>query len=97
MAAKLNAARLGAQLHDDLAASGARPRRDAIRGPESLTPTERRVAALVAQGLTNMQAAQSLFVTPKTIEYHLLHIYRKLDIQRRSQLSAALGDAGLSH
>lgn len=97
LATRLNATRLSAHLRGDLVSSGARPRRDAIRGPESLTPTERRVAGLVAQGLTNLQTAQSLFVTPKTIEYHLLHIYRKLDIQRRTQLAAALAVAGLSH
>jgi len=90
MAARMGAARLGKQVQDELTAAGARPRRQAIQGPNSLTPTERRVAELVADGLTNLQTAQSLFVTPKTIEYHLLHIYRKLDIRRRTELIAAL-------
>lgn len=93
MTARMQAGRLSARVRTELAAAGARPRREAIHGPASLTPTESRVAELVAQGLTNLQAAQALFVTPKTIEYHLLHIYRKLDVRRRAELSAALASS----
>jgi DNA-binding CsgD family transcriptional regulator len=71
-------------------ASGAWPRRDALSGPESLTPSERRVADLAADGHGNREIAQLLFVTPKTVEYHLRNTYRKLDIQIRRELARAL-------
>ena len=75
----------------ELAATGARPRRDALlRGPDSLTPSERRIAELAATGRSNREIAQTLFVTPKTVEYHLRNAYRKLDIDGRDSLSAVL-------
>jgi DNA-binding NarL/FixJ family response regulator len=49
------------------------------------------VAELAAQGQTNREIAQSLFVTPKTVEVHLSNAYRKLDIHSRRQLAAELG------
>jgi DNA-binding CsgD family transcriptional regulator len=49
-----------------------------------------RVASLAADGHTNREIAQALFVTPKTIETHLRHIYRKLGISGRQELSASL-------
>ena len=64
----------------------------APRGIESLTPSERRVAELAAEGPTNREIAQALFVTPRTIEVHLRSVYRKLEIDSRSQLAAALGE-----
>jgi DNA-binding NarL/FixJ family response regulator len=57
---------------------------------DALTPSERRVAQMAADGQTNREIAQALFVTPKTVETHLSHIFRKLEIQSRSQLSGAL-------
>ena len=75
----------------ELAAAGARPRRDALlTGPGSLTPSERRIAELAATGQSNREIAQALFVTPKTVEYHLRNAYRKLDIQTRRELSGVL-------
>ena len=75
----------------ELAAAGARPRREALlSGPASLTPSERRIAELAATGQTNREIAQALFVTPKTVEYHLRNAYRKLDIQTRGELAEAL-------
>jgi DNA-binding CsgD family transcriptional regulator len=73
-----------------LLATGARPRRIALSGVESLTPSERRVAEMAAEGGTNREIAQALFVTPKTVEVHLSSAYRKLSIRSRSQLSKAL-------
>jgi DNA-binding CsgD family transcriptional regulator len=75
----------------ELAASGARPRRDAfLSGLGSLTPSERRIADHAAAGQSNREIAQALFVTPKTVEYHLRNVYRKLEIQTRRELSEAL-------
>ena len=83
-------------VRSELHATGARPRREALSGVESLTPSERRVASLATEGLTNREIAQSLYVTPKTVEVHLSNTYRKLDIRSRRELTAALvsGEAG---
>ena len=74
----------------ELIAAGARPRREALSGPGPLTASERRVADLAADGLTNRQLAQTLFLSPKTIEMHLGRIYRKLEIASRGELAGAL-------
>lgn len=79
---------------EELAATGARPRTTAQWGPEALTPSERRVADLAADGLTTRQISESLFVTPKTVEFHLRHIYQKLGVNSRDRLSGALRDTG---
>ncbi len=78
---------------EELAASGARPRRDRWTGPDALTPSERRVAELAAGGHTNREIAQALFVTTKTVGTHLGHIYSKLGLQgaeAREQLAGAM-------
>jgi DNA-binding CsgD family transcriptional regulator len=65
-----------------------------LSGIQSLTPSERRVGDLAAGGLTTRQIAQVLFVTPKTVEFHLRHVYRKLDIpSSRADLVRALSAA----
>ena len=71
-------------------AAGGRPRRDAIRGRDALTPSELRVAELAAAGRTNRQIAQALFVTQRTVENHLTSAYAKLGITARPELAAAL-------
>jgi DNA-binding NarL/FixJ family response regulator len=76
---------------DELRAAGVRPRREALGGVEALTPSERRVASMAAEEMTNREIAQSLFVTPKTVEVHLSNAYRKLEIRNRRQLAGALG------
>jgi DNA-binding CsgD family transcriptional regulator len=76
---------------DELLAAGGRPRRHELTGAAALTPSERRVTALAAEGLSNPQIAQALFVTRRTVEQHLTNAYRKLDIGSRDELVAALG------
>src|ERR687892_247915 len=83
---------LGQQAETELLATGARPRRIALSGVDALTPSERRVAEMAAEGDTNREIAQALFVTPKTVEVHLSSVYRKLGIRSRSQLPAALAE-----
>ena len=75
----------------ELEATGERPRELMATGVESLTPSERRVAELAAEGLTNREVAQALFLTVKTVEMHLSRAYRKLDIGSRRELGDALG------
>jgi DNA-binding CsgD family transcriptional regulator len=60
--------------------------------PLELTPTERRIAELVASGLSNPQVAQAAFVSRKTVEANLARIYRKLSIQSRNQLASQLAE-----
>jgi DNA-binding CsgD family transcriptional regulator len=74
----------------ELHAAGARPRSTALQGVDSLTPSERRVVDLAVEGRSNKDIAQSLYVTPKTVEVHLSNAYRKLGIRSRQQLGQAL-------
>ena len=91
LAARCSATALVERAGIELRAAGARPRRTARRGVDALTPSERRVASLAAEGLSNAEVAQALFVTVRTIEMHLSATYRKLGIASRSQLPASLG------
>ncbi len=93
LAHKLGATVLEERAQTELAATGARPRRLMLSGLESLTPSERRVAEMAAENMTNKDIAQALFVTPKTVEVHLSSVYRKLDISSRGQLPDVLGAA----
>jgi DNA-binding CsgD family transcriptional regulator len=82
---------------DRAAAARRKPRRDAITGRDALTAGELRVARLAAEGLTNREIAQALFVTRLTAKAHLNRVYRKLEISRRGELTAALaGELGES-
>ena len=77
----------------ELVIAGGRPRRDAARGRDALTPGELRVAQLAAAGYTNRQIAQALFVTQRTVENHLTSTYAKLQITSRAALPAALNQS----
>jgi DNA-binding CsgD family transcriptional regulator len=90
LAHRCGAAPLAERAHAELAATGARPRRLVLSGVDALTPSERRVADLAAENLTNKEIAQTLFVTTKTVEVHLSNVYRKLAIASRGQLRDAL-------
>lgn len=90
LAEECGAIRLAGQARDELRAAGARPRRSRTSGAEALTPAERRVAELAGGGLSNPEIAQALFVTINTVEGHLRHVFRKLNIASRRQISAAL-------
>lgn len=76
----------------ELAASGGRAQ--AAKGQaapphtEELTAREREVCALVSRGSTNAEVAATLFLSPRTVEHHLRHIYRKLGVRSRSELAA---------
>lgn len=90
MAETCGAGALVAEVRAEIHATGARPRSTALSGVGALTSSERRVAAMAAEGLSNREIAQALYVTPKTIELHLSSAYRKLGIRSRHDLAAAL-------
>jgi DNA-binding CsgD family transcriptional regulator len=90
LAQRLGAFGLAEQANEEIAATGARPRKILQTGLDALTATERRVAQLAAEGMTNKEIAQTLFVTIKTVEVHLSSAYRKLEISSRAQLDKAL-------
>jgi DNA-binding CsgD family transcriptional regulator len=81
---------LADQAYSELLASGVRPRRSGDPGPGVLTPSELRVATLAAEGLTNREIAQALYISLKTVEMHLSHAYDKLGVHSRIRLAAAL-------
>ncbi len=74
----------------ELAATGERLRRRDASTIDELTPQELQIAMLLAGGKTTRAAAAAMFLSPKTIEYHLRHVYLKLDIHSREELAVAL-------
>lgn len=73
----------------ELRASGAKLRSPADSG-DRLTPSERRVAAMVAEGRSNKEVAALLFLSPKTVEFHLSRAFRKLGVNNRTALARSL-------
>jgi ATP/maltotriose-dependent transcriptional regulator MalT len=90
LAARSDARPLVSTAQRELRLIGLRPRRTATTGRDALTASELRVASLAAEGTTNRQIAQALFVTARTVEVHLTNAYRKLNIENRGELAAAL-------
>ena len=84
--------RLARRARHELRAAGARPRRTALSGIAALTPAEHRVAALAADGHSNREIAQRLYVTTRTVETHLTHAFQKLDITSRAELAGGFAD-----
>jgi DNA-binding CsgD family transcriptional regulator len=81
---------LAGRARDELHMAGARPRRAALTGPHALTAAEHRVARLAAEGHSNREIAEQLYVTQRTVETHLTHVFAKLDIRARVELAVAL-------
>jgi DNA-binding CsgD family transcriptional regulator len=90
LAGRCGARALAQRAREELVAVGARPRRDAATGRDALTVRESQVAGLAAQGMSNREIAEALFVTVKTVEWHLKHAYRKLGVSSRRELGPAL-------
>lgn len=74
----------------ELRASGQSVRTPEQRAEDALTPQELQVGALVAGGATNRETAATLYLSVKTIEFHLGNVYRKLGIRSRTELARAL-------
>jgi DNA-binding CsgD family transcriptional regulator len=81
---------LARRARQELRAVGARPRRSALSGIDSLTPAEHRVAILAAEGHSNPEIAQQLYVTRRTVETHLTHVFQKLGVSTRADLTTRL-------
>jgi predicted ATPase/DNA-binding CsgD family transcriptional regulator len=86
------ARRQGAELGIEDALEWARrtrgPRKRPPGGWAALTPAESRIAGLVAEGLTNRQIGERMFIAPETVKTHVAHIYRKLELHSRAELTA---------
>jgi DNA-binding CsgD family transcriptional regulator len=93
LARECGAPRLASRARDEIKAAGGRAPRDRSGGREALTASELRVARLAADGATNPQIAQELFVSLKTVETHLSNAYGKLGLSgrgSRARLNQAL-------
>ncbi len=91
---RLDARPWAARARAELTATGESLRRRDPTMVDELTPQERQIGLLLAAGKTTREAAAALFLSPKTIEYHLRHVYFKLDIHSREELAQALGPDG---
>jgi DNA-binding CsgD family transcriptional regulator/mono/diheme cytochrome c family protein len=93
LAHQLGGIHVADRARNELTIAGARPRRDALRGRDALTPSELRVAQLAADGRTNREIAEHLFITLRTVEAHLTSTYGKLELSSRHQLASALASS----
>ncbi len=87
----VGASLLAQRARRELVATGLRPRRAALEGASALTPRQRQIIELAAAGKANRAIAQQLFLSIKTVETHLAAGYRKLGVNTRMDLSAAVG------
>jgi DNA-binding CsgD family transcriptional regulator len=90
---RCGASALAVRADRELRATGARPRKVVVTGVDALTASERRIAEMAAQGLGNREIAQALFVTVKTIETHMSHVFQKLGVNARRELGPLLREA----
>ena len=89
----LGATRWAERAAQELRASGETARRRDVSTGTELTAQERQVVALVRQGLSNRDAAAQLFVSPRTVDFHLRNVYSKLGVSSRAELAALSVDA----
>jgi DNA-binding CsgD family transcriptional regulator len=92
LAHRCGSAALAERARTELLACGSRPRGYARSGRDALTASELRVARMAADGMTNREIAQALFITIRTVTTHLGHAYEKLGISGREQLAAELAE-----
>ena len=88
---RLGAAPWASTAAQELDATGETPQRRGTDPLDLLTPQELQIARMLGAGRTTREAAAALFLSPKTVEYHLRHVYTKLGIHSRGELAAAVG------
>jgi DNA-binding CsgD family transcriptional regulator len=88
----MGAQAFGERARSELTATGEQARPRAPETAELLTPQEARIARLVADGASNVEVGAQLFISPKTVEYHLHKVFRKLGVASRTQVARALAD-----
>lgn len=91
---ELAAAPWAERARDELLATGETARRRNASTLDQLTPRELQVSLVLAEGHTLREAGAKLFLSPKTVDYHLRSVYRKLGVSSRDALAAALGETG---
>jgi DNA-binding NarL/FixJ family response regulator len=74
----------------ELQASGEKVRRRTVETRDDLTAQERQIARLARDGLSNPEIGARLFLSPRTVEWHLRNVFSKLEIRSRRELSTAL-------
>ncbi len=77
----------------ELAATGERVRKRAAETRDELTPQERQIARLARDGLSNPEIGAQLFLSPRTVEWHLRKVFAKLGIRSRKDLARALPES----
>ena len=92
LAGECGATALAERARTELQSGPGRPARVELTGPGALTAAEWRVCRQVAEGHTNREVAQAVFITEKTVERHLSSVYQKLGIRSRHQLREAIGE-----
>src|SRR5262249_13658058 len=83
---RLGAAPWGQRAEAELRATGETARKRDLSAAEQLTPQELQIAGLVTEGLTNKEIAAQLFLSPRTVDYHLRKVFTKLGIASRTEL-----------
>jgi DNA-binding NarL/FixJ family response regulator len=93
---KLGMAAFAERSRRELGASGEHARKRTVETREELTPQETQIALLARDGLSNPEIAARLYISSRTVEWHLRKVFTKLGIKSRMRLGTALADAGLS-
>jgi DNA-binding NarL/FixJ family response regulator len=78
----------------ELAATGETVHKRALEAPGTLTPQELHIAGLARDGRTNPEIGAQLFLSTRTVEWHLSHVFTKLGIGSRRELHTALAEHG---
>lgn len=81
----------------ELAATGETARKRTVETTLQLTAQEEQIARLARSGLSNPEIGARLFISPRTVKYHLSKVFSKLDIASRTQLDRVLPDPGAVH
>jgi DNA-binding NarL/FixJ family response regulator len=86
----MGVAAFAARARLELQATGETTRRRVVETRDELTPQETQIARLASEGLSNPEIGAQLFISPRTVKYHLHKVFAKLDISSRHELTTAL-------